>query len=159
MIEAAGIDGDLVPMANAAGSIEPVPGTMFRLRLILPGIRMEPRAERVVEPAAGSFRRNPLRGRQHEQHHKKSQTLPIWDIMMFPPPTPSYILKTRHSHTLTHSGSQGTQEIQHMLLVDFVEPIELPDHLVRFRWHILLPAAGPCVGLNRFEQILCAPVV
>ena len=46
-----------------------------------------------------------------------------------------------------------------MLLIDLVEPIELPDHLIRFRRHILLPAAGPGVGLNRFEQILCAPVV
>jgi hypothetical protein len=59
-------------MADAAGPIEPVPGTMFRLRLILPGIRMEPRTERVVEPAAQSLRRNPLRGRQHEHHRKES---------------------------------------------------------------------------------------
>ena len=45
-----------------------------------------------------------------------------------------------------------------MLLVDLVEPIELPDHLIRFRRHTL-PAAEPGVGVNRFEQILCAPVV
>ena len=45
-----------------------------------------------------------------------------------------------------------------MLLFDLVEPIELPDHLIRFRRHIL-PAAEPGVGLNRFEQIFCAPVV
>ena len=45
-----------------------------------------------------------------------------------------------------------------MLLLDLVEPIELPDHLVRFRRHIL-PASEPGVGLNRFEQIFCAPVM
>ncbi len=28
--------------------------------------------------------------------------------------------------------SQGTQEIQAKMLVDLVEPIELPDHLIRF---------------------------
>ena len=45
-----------------------------------------------------------------------------------------------------------------MLFVDFVELVELRNHLVRFRRHIL-PATGPGVGLNRFQQILCAPVV
>lgn len=45
-----------------------------------------------------------------------------------------------------------------MLLVDLVEPIELPNHLIRFRRHIL-PAAEPGVGLNRFDQIFCAAVV
>jgi len=46
-----------------------------------------------------------------------------------------------------------------MLLVDLVEPIELPNHLIRFRRHILLSAPEAGMGLNSFEQIFCAPVV
>jgi len=45
-----------------------------------------------------------------------------------------------------------------MLLVDFVEAIELPDHLIRFRRWILSTGATR-MGLNRFEQIFCTPVV
>ena len=52
MIEAVGIDSDLVPMADTAGPIKPVSGAMFRLRQIRPGIRTEQRTERVIEPAA-----------------------------------------------------------------------------------------------------------
>ena len=45
-----------------------------------------------------------------------------------------------------------------MLFFDFVEPIELPNDLIRFRRRIL-SAAGPQMGLNRFEQILRSAVV
>ena len=64
---------------------------------------------------------------------KRAKTLPIWGIMTFPSFTPSYMPKARHEpHTLSYAASQGTKEIQHMLLVDLVEPIELPNHLIRF---------------------------
>jgi hypothetical protein len=62
MVEAAGIDGDLIPMADDAGPIEPVPWAMLQTRWSLPGIGMELRAERVIESAAQSFRREPLWG-------------------------------------------------------------------------------------------------
>lgn len=42
-------------------------------------------------------------------------------------------MEAERSHTLTHAASQGTKEIQNMLLVDLVQPIELPDHLIGFR--------------------------
>jgi hypothetical protein len=45
-----------------------------------------------------------------------------------------------------------------MLLIDLVESIELPDDLIRFRRPVP-PATESGVGLNRFEQIFCAPVV
>ena len=45
-----------------------------------------------------------------------------------------------------------------MLLVDFAEPEELPDHLIRFRRRIYSVAATR-MGLNRFEQILRAAIV
>ena len=45
-----------------------------------------------------------------------------------------------------------------MLLVNFAEPIVLPNHLIRFRRRIL-SAAGPQMGLNRLEQILRSAVV
>src|SRR5512141_1745479 len=57
MIEAAGIDGDLIPMADEAGPIEPVPRVMRQIRRSLPGIRMESRAERVLKSAAQPLRR------------------------------------------------------------------------------------------------------
>ena len=45
-----------------------------------------------------------------------------------------------------------------MLLIDFVESIELPNDLIRFRRHI--PSATYAdVGLNPFEQIFCPPVM
>ncbi len=45
-----------------------------------------------------------------------------------------------------------------MLLVDFAEPKELPDDLIRFRRWIYSVAAAR-MGLNGFEQILRAAVV
>jgi hypothetical protein len=37
-----------------------------------------------------------------------------------------------HLYTFAHVVSQGTKEIHHMLFVDFIELVELRDHLVRF---------------------------
>src|SRR5580765_2078786 len=67
-------------------------------------------------------------------------------------------MKARRRHTLTQLGSQATKEIQHMLLVDFSEPEELSDDLIRFRrW--IDSVATACMGLNGFEQILRAAIV
>jgi len=52
-----------------------VPGKLIQFRWGLPGIRMEPRAERVIESAAQSLRRKPLWGSQREQHREESQDL------------------------------------------------------------------------------------
>ena len=70
---------------------------------------------------------------------------------------PYLYMETRQGHTLT--SSQGTQKIQHMLFIDLVEPIALPDYLIRFRRHILLSVPEPGMGLNCSKQILCPPVV
>jgi hypothetical protein len=75
MVDAAGIDGRLIPVTDDAGPIEPVPGTMFQIRWGLPGIRMEPRAERVIESAAQSLRQKTLWKCQREQHREESQEL------------------------------------------------------------------------------------
>lgn len=45
-----------------------------------------------------------------------------------------------------------------MLLIDLSESIELSDDLIRFRRQ-MPSTTEPGVGLNRFEQIFCAPVV
>jgi hypothetical protein len=45
-----------------------------------------------------------------------------------------------------------------MLPVDFIELVELRNVLIRFQRPVLsVPESG--MGLNRFEQILCPPVV
>ena len=55
MVEAAGIDGDLVPITDHNGSIKHMVRAMFRIGLSLLSARMNPRAERLTEPAAQSF--------------------------------------------------------------------------------------------------------
>jgi hypothetical protein len=52
VIEAAGIDRDLIPMANAGCAIEPVTGTMSYIRFRTARVRLKPRAERLLEPTA-----------------------------------------------------------------------------------------------------------
>ncbi len=69
VIEPAGIDRDLIPMANAGRSIEPVAGTRSYIRLCHAGVRMKPRAERILKPTAQTFRRRPLRKCQQKQEH------------------------------------------------------------------------------------------
>ena len=66
---------DLPGRKLRTGPIEPVPGTMFQIRWGLPGIRMEPRAERVIESAAQSLRQKTLWKCQREQHREESQEL------------------------------------------------------------------------------------
>ena len=69
------------------------------------------------------------------------------------------MMKARRDYTLTYSsGSQGTKEVQQMLLIDFIEPIEVTNHLIRFRRQIAHASAASMV-LNRFDQILRAAVV
>src|SRR4029077_3007826 len=75
MVEAAGIDGRLIPVTDDAGPIEPMPRTMFQIRWSLPGIRMEPWAERVIESAAQSLRQKTLWKCQRKQHREESQDL------------------------------------------------------------------------------------
>jgi hypothetical protein len=66
VIEPAGVDRDLIPMANSGRSIEPVAGTMSYIRFCYTGVRMKPRAERILKPTSQAFRRRPLGKRQQE---------------------------------------------------------------------------------------------
>jgi len=50
VIEPAGIDRNLIPMANAGCSIEPVAGTMSYIRFINAGVRLKSWAERILNP-------------------------------------------------------------------------------------------------------------
>src|SRR5689334_5430379 len=62
------------------------------------------------------------------------------------------------NNRLSTLPSECSEKVQHVLLVEFAQPIEQPDHLIRLRRQIY-PSSWAGMGLNRLEQVLCPAIV